>query len=242
MTNWIPNLTNGTGPLYVRLADHLERDIESGRVAPGTKLPPQRNLAFDIGVTIGTVSRAYALARERGLVAGEVGRGTFVQPRTAMAWHGEAPATPEAFRDPAPSAPPRVLRLDTTAAPEIGVAPVVAALSAEVCRDHPEAVATYIRTVPDSWRAAGVRWLSRSDWAPPPADVVPTQGAHAAIMSAIAAVTAPGDRIVFEPLTYASIARSCALIGRRPVVVPADPRRGGAGGTGEALRPSSIRR
>ena len=49
----------------------------------GAKLPPQRNLAFDIGVTIGTVSRAYAVARERGLVSGEVGRGTYVLGRDA---------------------------------------------------------------------------------------------------------------------------------------------------------------
>ena len=78
MTNWLPNMSQGSGPLYVRLAERIEEAIASGTLPAGTKLPPQRDLAFDIGVTIGTVGRAYSLVRERGLVSGEVGRGTFV--------------------------------------------------------------------------------------------------------------------------------------------------------------------
>src|SRR5918995_3917021 len=78
MTNWLPDLREGSGPLYLRLANRIEDDIASGVLPLGAKLPPQRNLAFDVGVTIGTVGRAYALARERGLVSGEVGRGTYV--------------------------------------------------------------------------------------------------------------------------------------------------------------------
>src|SRR5688500_8536845 len=78
MTNWLPDLSTGAGPIYIRLADRIENDISQGTLPAGTKLPPQRDLAYDIGVTIGTVGRAYALVRERGLVSGEVGRGTFV--------------------------------------------------------------------------------------------------------------------------------------------------------------------
>src|ERR1700712_1933953 len=81
MTNWLPDISSGVGPVYVRVADSIETAISHGVLPPGTKLPPQRNLAFDIGVTIGTVSRAYALVHERGLVAGEVGRGTYVLDR-----------------------------------------------------------------------------------------------------------------------------------------------------------------
>lgn len=78
MTIWLPDLSTGSGPLYLRLAERIESDIDSGVLASGSKLPPQRDLAYDIGVTIGTVGRAYALLRERGLVSGEVGRGTYV--------------------------------------------------------------------------------------------------------------------------------------------------------------------
>ena len=67
----MPDPTKGQGPLYARIADQIEQAIGTGVLAAGTKLPPQRNLAFDIGVTIGTIGRAYHLVRERGLVSGE---------------------------------------------------------------------------------------------------------------------------------------------------------------------------
>ena len=70
MTNWLPDISRGSGPVYLRLADSIESAISSGALPAGSKLPPQRNLAYDIGVTIGTIGRAYALVHERGLVAG----------------------------------------------------------------------------------------------------------------------------------------------------------------------------
>jgi DNA-binding transcriptional regulator YhcF (GntR family) len=85
MTNWLPDLSSGSGPVYLRLADNIESAIASGALPAGSKLPPQRNLAYDIGVTIGTIGRAYALVHERGLVAGEVGRGTYVLDRAETA-------------------------------------------------------------------------------------------------------------------------------------------------------------
>ena len=51
---------------------------------------------------------------------------------------------------------------------------------------------------------------------------MPTLGVHAGAMATMAALTAPGDQIVFEHLTYSQIARSVALIGRRPTLVQAD--------------------
>ena len=69
MTNWIPDVSASSGPLYMRLADRIETDITKGILPAGAKLPPQRDLAYDIGVTIGTIGRAYALVRERGLVS-----------------------------------------------------------------------------------------------------------------------------------------------------------------------------
>ena len=221
MTTWLPDLASGRGPIYVRLADQIERDIDSGRLPSGEKLPPQRNLAYDIGVTIGTVSRAYALARERGLVNGEVGRGTYVLEREQRALAPMAAAA-ESTRWADNAQRDSALRFNTTAAPEIGVAPILERLTAEVCRDHPDAVITYIRAIPEHWREAGVRWLARGNWSPAARDVVPTLGVHAAIMAVIGATTAPGDKIAFEHLTYASISRSAALIGRRGVAVMSD--------------------
>ena len=78
MTIRIPELTTRTGPKYLAVADAIAEDISAGRLQPGTKLPPQRDLAWRLGVTVGTVSRAYTEAERQGLVRGEVGRGTYV--------------------------------------------------------------------------------------------------------------------------------------------------------------------
>jgi len=220
-TSWVPDIAAGSGPLYVRLADQIERGIAEGALPQGAKLPPQRNLAFDIGVTIGTVSRAYALACQRGLVTGEVGRGTYVRSTRAPDLK-QQPARSSNAGSSSTDANPDIIRFDTTAAPGTGVAPVVQRMTDDICRDYPDAVATYIRTIPHDWLEAGARWLRRADWKPAPSDVVPTHGAHAAIMAVIAATTVPGDRIVFEDLTYASIARSAALMGRRATVALSD--------------------
>lgn len=225
MTIWIPAPRGGDGPFYVRLADGIEAAIAAGTVADGAGLPPQRELAYDLGVTVGTVSRAYALLRERGLVRGEVGRGTFVQAgvQGGGAPARAAPAIPAEFGGTRPQdVPADKQRFDTTAAPEVGQGPVIGATVAEVVRDSPLAVASYSRTTPDGWLEAGRRWLARNGWAPEPGDVLATLGAHSGALAAIAAVTAPGDRVVFEALTYSRLARSARLIGRRIVAVETD--------------------
>ena len=79
MTNWLPDLSQFTGAKYLRIADAIDAAIQDGELAAKTKLPPMRNLAYDLGVTLGTVSRAYQEAERRGLVGGEVGRGTYIK-------------------------------------------------------------------------------------------------------------------------------------------------------------------
>ena len=78
MTSWMPNLAERGGPKYLAIAEEIADAIGGGQLAPGEKLPPMRNLAYDLGVTLGTVTRGYREAERRGLVGGEVGRGTFV--------------------------------------------------------------------------------------------------------------------------------------------------------------------
>lgn len=219
MTNWHPTDLPGAEPIYVRLANRIEADIRDGALAPGDKLPPQRDLAYDLGVTIGTVGRAYALARERGLVAGEVGRGTYVHMHDEIA----APALPEAqFGTRTHLTSTDLIRFDSSAAPMIGQSDIVKTLMVDVLTEHPDEVASYTRAVRPHWRKAGIQWLATETWAPTPENVFPTQGAHAGALAAILAVTNPGDEIVLEELSYASIGRAAALMGRRVTTVPLD--------------------
>ena len=67
-------------PLYVQVADHVAARIAAGELAPGSRLPAERDLADQWGVAYQTIRRAMRELRERGLVASVVGKGTFVTP------------------------------------------------------------------------------------------------------------------------------------------------------------------
>ncbi|MGE3907035.1 MAG: GntR family transcriptional regulator, partial [Reyranellaceae bacterium] len=75
---WIPDISKLDGPRYLAVATAIAKAIDGGELPPGAQLPPQRDLAIKLGVTVGTISRAYTVAKKRKLVSGEVGRGTFV--------------------------------------------------------------------------------------------------------------------------------------------------------------------
>jgi len=223
MTNWLPDLSQGSGPVYMRLADNIESAIASGALPAGSKLPPQRNLAYDIGVTIGTIGRAYALVHERGLVAGEVGRGTYVLDRADTPPSEQVdPVTLSLSGTRIADAPANKLRFDTTAAPDLGQGKIIAGIMAEIGEQHLAEISSYSRSFPRNWFEAGRLWLARAGWSPDVENVVPTLGAHAAAISVIAAVSAPGDKIVFENLTYTQVSRSVRLLGRRTLTVESD--------------------
>ncbi len=80
-TIWLPELVAGEGPKYLALARALRDAIGKGDLAEGAQLPTVRDLAWRLSVTPGTVSRAYQIATQEGLLEATVGRGTFVAAR-----------------------------------------------------------------------------------------------------------------------------------------------------------------
>ncbi len=81
---WKPGRTLLKSPIYLSLAALLERDIISGRLAPNTKLPPQRELADFLDISLSTVTRTFKRCENKGLLYAVVGRGTFVSPNAAL--------------------------------------------------------------------------------------------------------------------------------------------------------------
>lgn len=79
MGNWNPDKTLLKRPAYLSLVEQISEAIHQGLLEPGEQLPPQRELAEDLGISLQTVSRAYEELRRRDMVLGEIGRGTFVQ-------------------------------------------------------------------------------------------------------------------------------------------------------------------
>lgn len=76
--SFTPDLSDTTKPYYQALAEKLESDIRSGKLAPGTKLPPQRELADYLDINLSTVTRAFKICTQKGLIGATVGRGTYV--------------------------------------------------------------------------------------------------------------------------------------------------------------------
>lgn len=65
-------------PLYRQLASRLQQAIDSGRLAPGARLPSEAELIAIHGVSRVTVRQAIGLLQRQGKVAARRGKGTFV--------------------------------------------------------------------------------------------------------------------------------------------------------------------
>lgn len=75
---WHPKLKRGDTPIHEQLIDALARDVAAGALPAGAQLPPQRDLAYELKIGVGTVTKVYAEARRRGLLTAHVGRGSFI--------------------------------------------------------------------------------------------------------------------------------------------------------------------
>jgi len=223
---WTPNIAGRPGPRYLAIADEMAAAIAAGRLKPGRRLPTHRELARRLDVTIGTVTRAYAEAERRGLVAGEVGRGTFVrepvEDTKGTLFRSPAAATP-AFVDLARNRP-------TLEGPAAGcLARHLARLATEDLRP----LLGYVEGggSPAAHREAGAAWIARRGIAADPGRVACVAGALNGLSLALAALTRPGDVLLTESLTFYAVRASAALAGVRLVGVPMD---------GEGLLPDAL--
>jgi len=208
MTMWLPDLAPWPGPRYVALAEALAQDIASGTLLEGTRLPPQRELAYRLGVTVGTVSRAFTLAAERGLVSGEVGRGTYVRARRP------APCRPDPVNDGGDA---ELIKLTVNAPPDPSYQTLLAEGLAEVVGGGGlDGLLAYTprRGFADH-RAAAAAWIGRVGVEVSPEQIVITGGAHQAIVTVFAALARPAEPILVEALTYAGVCHVAERLGLR---------------------------
>lgn len=190
MTIWIPPIRPSGHPLYLTIAHAIESDVLSGRLCPGDRLPPHRELADRLNVTVGTVSRAYAEARRAGWISGEIGRGTFVLDRRA----GRFPASSEDVED--------VIDLSMNIPVPSPSPDLAAALRALSARDGVESLLGYAPSDARGDRLAGTSVLQRHGLDVDPDRVVLCAGTQHGIGVALEAVARAGDCILTEELTY----------------------------------------
>src|SRR5579862_935026 len=65
-------------PLYRQLYEQIAVKIRSGLLPHGERLPATRELAGVLGLNRTTIAAAYEMLESEGLIAGQVGRGSFV--------------------------------------------------------------------------------------------------------------------------------------------------------------------
>ncbi|MBG6201088.1 GntR family transcriptional regulator [Labrenzia sp. EL_13] len=66
-------------PLYLQISELLIRDIAAGRLIDGERLPPERDMADELGISIGTLRKALADLTEKGLLERIQGSGNYIR-------------------------------------------------------------------------------------------------------------------------------------------------------------------
>ena len=186
---WRPRLDRKAGPLYAALAAAIAQDVQAGKLKGGDRLPPHRDLADQLGVTVTTVTRGYTEAERRGLVRGEVGRGTYV--------------CPPPFTAIAPVSSPYIDLATNALLPHQHVRELTDKLALLVSRSTPEYIFNYQPHGgrPDH-REIAARWLRRSHVPADASNTLLTSGAQHAMTVALSTLTAPGDAVLCETVTY----------------------------------------
>ena len=98
---------------YEQVAERLAADIRSGSLAPGERLPSERDLARTFEVSRASVREAIASLQVQGVVETRKGAGTFVaaRPPAAEGWVGMSSASPSAVLEARLQLEPAVARL-----------------------------------------------------------------------------------------------------------------------------------
>ncbi|NDJ74873.1 MAG: PLP-dependent aminotransferase family protein [Chloroflexi bacterium] len=221
---------NSVEPIYQQLARHFRLEIESGRMPPGDRLPPTRELARRLGVGRISVVNAYAQLQDEGLIAAHPGRGTFVT-------GGRAALINPGTRWRPAGAPKLSVREMTRLARQPGViafsggAPPEEFLPVEALRHA-------INTVLDQDGAAAVAYEEAEGYPPlrkqvteyvtslgiqcHPDDVLITGGAQQALDLVVQTVLAEGEVLVTSNPTYLGILDIAHIRRVLPVGVPVD--------------------
>lgn len=192
---------------YRSFVDDLAARISSGALAPGTRLPPQREFAYDHGIAYSTAARVYAELTRMGLVAGEVGRGTFVR---------DVQLPTEILAEP------RAARVDLEY--NFPVLPAQTAALADVLR-RLEAKASLLPgriEGTSELRELTASFVARGNWKPAADRVRFAGNGRQAIAAAFAALLHPGERLGVEPLTYPVAKGVAARLGVELVPIAVD--------------------
>lgn len=205
--SWKP-AWNKERPLYVSLARCLEDDIRSGALLPGTKLPPQRELADFLDINVSTVSQAFRICSDKGLLTGVIGSGTFVSYDAVT------------NLSVAPDMETPLIELGSMMPETIAADSVAAALQSMLSEGRASSFFQYNcgraawrrRAALDFLQRAGVKGDDERA-------VVAANGGQNAIAVSLLALCRPGDRLGVDPLVYPGVKQAARLLGVRLIPI-----------------------
>ena len=205
------------GPKYLKLLHALESGVRAGHLPPGMKLPPVRTLAYKLGITPGTVARAYRIAVEDGMLEATTGRGTFVRGKTRPLV--EVPENKVAL-----STEEGILNLRSGHTPDVGQTNVIQDALTAVLNEGALNLSQYVRDAAlEACRREASDWMRSLGVATRAEDVVLTNGGHNAVMVALSAVMNRPNPVVAVPqLTYPGFRQSAHVLRGRMVPVQMD--------------------
>ena len=215
-------------PMYQSLAKRLEDDIRSGALLPGTKLPPQRELADFLDINVSTVSQAFRICSDKGLLTSVTGSGTFVA-YDAMTNLSLAPDGTEPL-----------IELASMMPETIAVDGVVASLQAMLAEEKAPAFFQY-GSGRAAWRRLVALDLLRRAGAVGKEGAVAANGGQNAIVASLLALCRPGDRLGVDPLVYSGLKQAARLLGVRLVPVAQEQGEMSADGIRYAVQNHQIK-
>jgi DNA-binding transcriptional MocR family regulator len=226
MADWVPQISKLGKPRYLAIADAIAEDINSGKLAPLDRLPPQRKLARRLDIDFTTVARGYVEAQKRGLIESRVGHGTFVR---AAAKRRHAPMARH----------PEIVDLSMNLPPEPDDPELL-----DRMQDGLEFVGrdlVYLLRYQgfggvQADKDAALRWLSRRALTPQLDRLFIAPGAHPALLGIFGIVAKPGDVVLSESLTYPGARSITAQLGQKLVGLPMDDEGIDADAFAEACR------
>lgn len=202
-----------TGSTAREIAASAEAAIRDGSLSTGHALPTVRALAGALGTSPATVSSAYRILRQRGLVIAEGRRGTRVAPRPALRATGHARPGVD------PSRLPAHVRDLTIGLPDPALLPPVGPAAARIDLDAKLRFGGLEAADPDLLGLAARSF--RTDGIPAEAIGI-ASGAFDGIERVLQAHLRPGDRVIIEDPAYDSIRDLLLALGLIAVAVPVD--------------------
>ena len=196
----------GVQSKYKRLVKAIAGDIESSALASGARLPPQREVAADLEISVQTVTNAYKELERQGLIRCEVGRGSFVAARVTETMSNYMLDTAE--RSVVDFS---IARIVHTAEHDAMWRKVCATLA--TVEDQPWIRAFRPIAGFEHHRQAGAAWLASLNMPVSANALLVTNGAAHGIFLALASIVGPGDTVLCESLTDHGVIGSANVLG-----------------------------